>query len=179
VGAGPVTSLGNAFPEKVLDITAIDPLANVYRRTLNNIKVTSAVRTLPYHGERILERFAPESFDFAYARNALDHSYDPVLVIQNMLAVVKEQGFVLLRHYRNEGEAGGYSGLHQWNFDLWDDSLVIWNEDCAYNVSQMLCEEAQIECYLEDSRAFGGFDHSEWVVCAMRKTAGAQQVSER
>jgi SAM-dependent methyltransferase len=168
-----VTSLGNTFPGKVLDITAIDPLANLYRRTLRDRGLTFSAHTLPYRGEQLLKRFDPESFDFAYARNALDHSYDPVLVIQSMLALVKPQGFVLLRHYRNEGTTGSYSGLHQWNFDLQEGSFVVWNEGCEHNISQMFCQEAQIECHLEDSRNFGGFDHSEWVICAMKKTASA------
>jgi SAM-dependent methyltransferase len=179
VGAGPVSSLGNTFPGKTLDITAVDPLANLYRRTLRDRGITPSLQTLPCHGEKLLKRFSPGSFDIAYARNALDHSYDPLLVIQNMLVLVKPEGYVLLRHYRNEGKIGSYRGLHQWNFDLLGGSLIVWNAGCEHNISQMFCQEAQIECYVEDSRNIGGFDYSEWVVCALKKTASAQRPSSR
>ena len=32
----------------------------------------------------------------------------------------------LLRHHPNEAEFEGYSGLHQWNFDLKHGACVVW-----------------------------------------------------
>jgi len=33
--------------------------------------------------------FEPETFDLTFARNALDHSYEPIRVIRNMIGLVK------------------------------------------------------------------------------------------
>ena len=59
--------------------------------------------------------------------NSLDHSADPFTIISNMVGLVRPGGIVLLRHKRNEGESARYGGLHQWNFDVVDDSLIVWN----------------------------------------------------
>ena len=74
------------------------------------------------------------SFDIAYAVNSLDHSADPLTIVSNMVAVVREGGVVLLRHKRNEGESARYGGLHQWNFDVVDESLLVWNSAVEVNV---------------------------------------------
>ena len=47
-----------------------------------------------------------------HIRNALDHSFDPVLGIERMLHAVRPGGWVLLRHARNEGVAGKFRNGH-------------------------------------------------------------------
>lgn len=75
--------------------------------------------------ERLADAFGENSFDLVYARNCLDHGYDPMLAIQQMLKVVRVGGVVLFEHGVNEGERQGYQGLHQWNFCVSDDRFVI------------------------------------------------------
>lgn len=169
VGAGPITSLGYTYPGKVVHITSIDPLANEYKRILKKANIISPVQTVFCHGEHLLDKFKPESFDFAYACNSLDHSYDPLLIVQNMLSVVKRDRFVILRHYVNEGKNCNYDGLHQWNFEVRGNDLIIWNEAFEHNVARMLHREAHVECYYESSLTYGGFDYNDWVVCIIKK----------
>jgi SAM-dependent methyltransferase len=164
VGAGPMTTLGKTYPGKTLEISAVDPLASHYDRLLTHSGLTPPVRTLPFRGEELLDRFPEKSFDVAYARNSLDHSDDPVLVITNMVQLVRPGGLVVLRHYRTEAETEQYQGLHQWNFDIRAGELVLWSRWAEHNLSRMLRHDVELECRYE-----GGSDHAEWVVCVMTK----------
>jgi SAM-dependent methyltransferase len=150
VGAGPLTSLGKTYPGKRLQIVPVDALAEEYDRLLAAANVTPPLRTLPCHAERLVEMFDASSFHIAYASNALDHSYDPVTAIKNMLRVVRPGGFVLLAHRRNEAESKSYLGLHQWNFENRDGRFVIWNRSGAHDVTDLLEHEADVHCRDED-----------------------------
>jgi SAM-dependent methyltransferase len=149
VGAGPLTALGKVVPGKDLSITPVDPLASRYDRLLDELGIEPPVRTIAGHGERLTDMFARESFDISFAQNALDHSWDPILVIENMLQVTKKSGFVLLRHMQNEGENERYGGLHQWNFDVRAGDLIIWNRRAQHNVSRIFGPVASLEAFLE------------------------------
>jgi SAM-dependent methyltransferase len=138
VGAGPATKLGFRFPGKTLTIVPVDPLADEYERLLRDAKLDPPIRTIRVAGEALLEHFGSRRFDIAYATNSLDHSADPLTIISNMAAVVRPGGVVLLRHKRNEGESAQYEGLHQWNFDVADDSLLLWNNAVVVNVGSAL-----------------------------------------
>ncbi len=169
VGAGPVTSLGYTYPGKSIAITASDPLAKQYRRMLESAMINAPVKTAPCHGEQLLDRYAANSFDFVYACNSLDHSYDPLLVIRNMLALAKKDGYVVLRHYKNEAKTGNYDGMHQWNFDIKRNDLIIWNKECEYKLSEIIGDGFKIDCWYEDSASHGAFEWSDWVVCVIKK----------
>jgi SAM-dependent methyltransferase len=138
VGAGPVTRLGYRYPGKKLTIVPVDPLADEYDRLLRDAKLDPPIRTVRVAGEALAEHFGSRRFDIAYATNSLDHSADPLTIISNMGAVVRAGGVVLLRHKRNEGDSARYGGLHQWNFDVVDDGLVIWNNAIQVNVGAAL-----------------------------------------
>lgn len=138
VGAGPLTMLGYRYPGKTLTIVPVDPLADEYERLLRDAGLDPPIRTIRVAGEALLEHFGSRRFDIAYASNALDHSADPFTIISNMVAVVRTGGIVLLRHKRNEGESARYGGLHQWNFDVVDDSLLLWNSAVEVNVGAAL-----------------------------------------
>jgi len=164
VGAGPMTTLGKTHPGKTLAITAVDPLAAEYDRLLERADLAPPVRTLACRGEDLLERFGPESFDVAYARNSLDHGDDPVLIIRNMVQLVKPGGLIVLRHYRTEAETELYSGLHQWNFEIEEHDFLLWSRWERHNLTRLLRREVDLECWYE-----GGSDHADWAVCVMVK----------
>jgi SAM-dependent methyltransferase len=148
VGAGPVTGLGFRYPGKTLTIVAVDPLADEYERLLHEAGLDPPIRTMRVAGEALLEHFGPRRFDIAYASNSLDHSADPLTIISNMAAVVRTGGIVLLRHKRNEGENARYWGLHQWNFDVVDDSLLVWNDTVEVDVGVALAGRAQTTAWI-------------------------------
>src|SRR5438067_7218678 len=78
VGAGPVTNLGKTWEGRQVTITPVDALSDRYDDILARLKIEPPVRTTFAHAERLSDRFAADTFDFAHARNSLDHSYDPV-----------------------------------------------------------------------------------------------------
>src|SRR5215204_6913720 len=144
VGAGPLTKLGKRWEGRTVRITAVDPLAAEYRRLLDEFGITPLVQTQPGEVERLADFFPANHFDLVYMQNALDHSYDPLLGIRQMLEVVKPGCCVLLRHFVDEGESGGYGGFHQWNLRAENGRFVIWNREAHLCVNDVLNDEAKI-----------------------------------
>jgi hypothetical protein len=123
VGAGPVTLIG---PTTNVEIVAIDPLADTYNAMLHDRGITPFLRTRTAEAERLSSAGLGE-FDLVFSCNALDHCYDPILAIGEMLAVTKPSGVVFFEGYVNEAINEHEAGLHQWNFMPIDTGdLVIW-----------------------------------------------------
>jgi SAM-dependent methyltransferase len=133
VGAGPLTKLGKRWEGRTVEITAVADFG-----------ITPPVQTQPGKVERLTERFPANHFDLVNMQNALDHSYDPLLGIRQMLEVVKPGGYVLLLHYTNEAENANYEGFHQWNFCADNGHFVIWNRETRLCVNDALDDVAQI-----------------------------------
>jgi SAM-dependent methyltransferase len=146
VGAGPFTTVGKQWEGRLVEITAVDPLAEGYAEILSRLGIRPPVGTVFAHGEKLLELFSPEYFDLAHASNALDHSYDPLLAIEQMLAVVKPGCHVYLWHFANEGITAGYRGLHQWNFDARQEDMVISDGRREYSLAQRFEDVATVHC---------------------------------
>lgn len=164
-GAGPLSVLGNVHGDKRLDITAVDPLGDDYAQLLSQAAIDPPVRTQACPGEDVARRFGSAAFDIAYSRNAVDHSADPLAVLRAMVQTLAPGGFVALRHYRCEAEANGYVDLHNWNFDVEDDALLLWGPYGSYDVSAQL---AGVTCWLEDSSG-----RAPWVCAIIESPAGA------
>jgi hypothetical protein len=117
-------------------------------------------------GEDLLERFRPDTFDIAFARNALDHSADPLLVVTNMVHLVKEGRFVVLRHLQRVGGQQFYRGLHQWNFDIQEGQFLISRpRHRTVNLNRELGDAATVSCFA---------DPTGWLVCVMTKQSGGR-----
>jgi len=160
VGAGPASAVGCRFPGKELVVTAVDPLADSYDRLLAQIGLDPPVRTEPLEGERLTQRFAENSFEIAYGRNALDHAVDPVQIIEQMFGVVRPGGYVVLRHGRNEAVQEKYVQLHQWNFDERNGHFVVWRPGQETDLTELLAGRAELTCEIEPD---GG------IVCTLAK----------
>jgi SAM-dependent methyltransferase len=164
VGAGPITGIGFRYPGKELALTAIDPLADEYDRILGEHGLEPAVRTQPLRGEDLLSRFAPGSFDVAFARNSLDHAVDPLPIIHNMVSVVRPGGHVVLRHAVNEAVTEEYGQLHQWNFDEREGRCIVWRRPGRHrDVAVELRDRAEVRCTRDQVRGY------EWICCTIRK----------
>jgi len=166
VGAGPCTSLGKTYPGKQLEITPVDPLAEEYNRLWARKGIAPPVPTRACRGEELRARFGSGRFDIAYARNALDHTADPALVIRNMVGVVRCGGFVVLRHSANEAVKADYRGLHQWNFSIRGADLVIRRLRRTVNVSELLRGEVSEHCDLLRD------EQGEWIIAVFVKRSG-------
>lgn len=148
VGAGPITALGSIHADKEISITPVDPLADFFNKLLKDNNIANARAQTQYcEAECLLDKFEPESFDFVYSRNALDHSYDPMLGIKQMIEVCKKGSYIFIQGSVNEGEKNSYAGLHQWNFvpTPEGDDLIIWNKTHRYSLKEELGEKVVIE----------------------------------
>jgi SAM-dependent methyltransferase len=160
VGSGPLTAVGKSYPGKTLSVTATDPLAGAYNRFMDQEGIEPPVRPIECRGEDLLDVFQSGSFDIAYGLNAIDHTFDPVRVIANMVAVVRAGGFVVLVHHRCEALRNCYRHLHQWNFDVARGDFLIWRDKKhVHNLTWLLRHSATVEC----------FDYEGWLLCSIAK----------
>ena len=122
----------------------LNALADKYDALLEEWKITPPVRTSRCDSERLSDLFAQSSFDVAYALNTLDHSYETLQAIQQMIAVVRPGGIVLLQHYPNEAENEAYSGLHQWNFDWVNNDCLLWRPGTKLSLRKEVAGQATL-----------------------------------
>jgi SAM-dependent methyltransferase len=150
VGSGPLTSVGKTYPGKRVKVVATDALAEEYVRILQKSAVEAPVLPEPCSGEEVLDRYGPDSFDVAFIGNALDHTADPLLVLDNLLGVIRPTGRVALWHLRNEGERNRYFGIHLWNIDCRDGRFFLWNRETSHDVTARLSDRFDVECWSSD-----------------------------
>jgi SAM-dependent methyltransferase len=169
VGAGPLSSLGKKWEGRTLQLFPVDPLAAEYKAILTRLKIRPPIFTEAGHGEKLLDRFNQNYFDLAFASNSLDHSYDPLLAIRQMFAVVKPQCYVYLWHFANVGVVEGYKGMHQWNFDIKHGDMILSNgRGVLYSLATEFQNVGALEC------EFQSFRGTKVVVSKLKKLAVAE-----
>jgi SAM-dependent methyltransferase len=148
VGAGPATVIGLQGAPQDLEIVAIDPLADTYNDLLAKQGLVPAIRTRRGEGERLSE-LDLGTFDLVYSRNALDHAYEPLKVIREMLSAAKTTGAVFFEGAVNEGCTQSYVGLHQWNFMPTEDGdLIVWQKNNnAHSLRARLGDNFQVRAH--------------------------------
>lgn len=152
VGAGPLTYLGKQSPRCRIAITAVDPLAATYDELLASHGIAPLVRTQIGDAERLVEQFGSNRFDLVHARNSIDHSYNPLLAIEQMVEVVRPGGIVFMHHSIYEAKKQRYSGFHQWNLSASGaEELIVSNLTQRTNVSQHLASVATVTTQIFDS----------------------------
>lgn len=171
VGSGPLTVLGKRWNGHRIEITAVDPLADRYAELFERVGLEPLVRPVAGEAERVSESFPPDSFDLAYAQNCLDHGYDPLRSIEQMLELVRPGGCVLLEHAIDEGEYMNYDGPHQWNFRAEDGRFAIWRPGLWVDAHEALEERATIE--IEE------LPELRWIRVALRKREDGSSGRER
>ena len=147
VGSGPLTKLGKMHPSKRLEITATDLLATDYDRLLAELGLVPPVRTIHADAEQLVAQFGRNAFDIVHAQNCIDHTADPARAIEEMVAVARPGGYVVLFHAENEGQREQYNQLHQWNFTCEAAAFVIRDRaGRTLNMTQRLAPLCDVEC---------------------------------
>jgi len=134
VGSGPVSGIGALAPGKLINLYLTDALAREYNKMLNRLGISAAVRPLPVDAEKLTTVFPEDYFDLVVCFNALDHTYDPIGAICEMVAVCKPGCWIFLGHHNNVAVIEDYHGLHQWNLDCCGGRFVVWNREGHHDV---------------------------------------------
>ena len=146
VGSGP-TSIW--IPDTDKFIIACDPLAEYYKSMMDIFNRKTIVEPLFCFSERLYEKFQHNTFDIVTMRNALDHSFFPMITIYNLIYVCKIGGKVILRHSKNEALRENYTGFHQFNVDIIDNRAILWNENTNIDVEELIYKIANVSSYKE------------------------------
>ena len=146
VGSGPATNVGKTMPGIEVLLRACDPLAHQYGQLWEEFGAFPPVRTEFAVVEELSSFFEPSSFDIAHCRNALDHSFDPLRGIVEMLKVVRVGGWVVLRHHPNEAERESYAGFHQYNFEIRKGRFVIWSREETLDPANLMPIATEFRC---------------------------------
>lgn len=138
VGSGPATNLGYRLPDRPVEMTCIDVMAEPFAELLRKHNLKPPVTPVFGTAEGVAEQFPAGHFDIVMSRNALDHVRDPFTALKAMLTVTKPDGCVIVWGHVNEGENEHYHGYHQWNFCWEDDDFVIWRPGHRQSVRDLL-----------------------------------------
>jgi ubiquinone/menaquinone biosynthesis C-methylase UbiE len=165
VGAGPLTYLGKRINGTTIDLISVDIVANVFNKLLEKHKIEPIIRTQKCSAETLTKMFASNSFDLVFARNCIDHSYNPEKAILQMLEVVKKDCYVLMEHRLNEGITEKYSGLHQWNFFYNEKGdFIIGSRTDQVNITEKYKNNCEIKCEMASEGNDG-----DWLITRIRK----------
>jgi SAM-dependent methyltransferase len=145
VGSGPVSILGTLIPGKHVNLFMVDSLADEYSQILDELNVRDAIRAIKVDGENLTTVFPRAFFDLVVCANALDHCYDPLVVIREMVAVCRPGGYVHLSHLDNEAEHERYTGLHQWNLTVDEGRFILWSREKRIDIWSEIAEIANIK----------------------------------
>jgi hypothetical protein len=144
VGSGPFSTCGLRTSKTQLDFQAADPLAHIYKALKIKNKIFTGVTPEFALVERLVEKYGVNEFDLVHISNALDHSYNPLIGIIQMLSVCKIGGKVILNHAQNEAQRESYTGFHQWNICVENSEFIVWRQNIKYNISKILEKYADV-----------------------------------
>lgn len=149
VGSGPFSRCGNKTNKIDLSFTAIDPLAEVYSALKHDNDLENGIEVETGFVELLDKKFMQNTFDMVHMSNSLDHCFDAVFGVFQLLYICKIGGKVILRHAENEAERSGYSGLHQWNLSTQniEQSFVIWRKNKRYDICKIFKDYADVKVY--------------------------------
>ena len=159
VGSGPFSRCGGYSKDHVLNMTYVDPLGNVYENLKSIYKVSNGVFVKRGFVELLDKIFGKNSFDVVHMSNALDHCFDPIFGLMQLISVCKIGGKVILRHNENEALNEQYSGLHQWNIAINNDKFMIWNEIKTIDVNEILSDFVDFKLSKNEVEDFGGWNY--------------------
>lgn len=144
-------AMGNVFDGRNdVKVEYVDPLAPFYNDILESCHIDRPRITFGMI-EALAGFYASGSVDLIHVRNALDHCANPMQGIMQSLICLRIGGVLYLNHFRNEAVNEGYRGFHQWNIDIRDGRLTIWNEDATTDVAKELQGYATVETHISDA----------------------------
>ena len=130
LGPGPLSSLAWGVDQGLLDVTAVDVLADEFGALLDRFGIDYPIRPVRGAGETLAEQFEAGSFHVVFVRNALDHTDDAPRSFANLVRMARPGGgILLLQHHLNEGDHREWSASHKWNLDIGAKGLSVTGRD--------------------------------------------------
>ena len=145
VGSGPIPFLGRKSTKNI-KLTAVDYLAENYYKLYEKYNIYPPTIPIPLDASELSLHSENNLFDIVYARNSIDHTFDPIKCIQEMVKVSNK--YIILEHKLNEGIVENYQGLHQWNFFIKDSKFYISNKKGEEFCVNDFLPNSKIECQL-------------------------------
>lgn len=147
IGSGPFSRCGHVTENYNLLVETVDPLAEVYNDLKKKNDLENGITIKTGFVELLDKYFDADSYDIVHMSNSLDHSFNAVFGIYQLLNLCKVGGKVILRHAENEAERSEYGGLHQWNLSLHnqENSFIIWRKNERYDIKKILDGYAKVE----------------------------------
>jgi SAM-dependent methyltransferase len=144
VGSGPLSQLAYGAYRKSIDLTAIDPLINLYGELLRDRREPARYERLAIPAEEIAERCGRSAFDIVWTRNAIDHARQPSEAFRSMVDALAPGGYLLLSLFSREGTAEGFHGLHQHDLFLNDENQLMVQSLIEGQLTQPVCASSEL-----------------------------------
>jgi len=125
IGSGPLSTLAHGVEAGLLDLTAVDVLAEAYGELLERTgNGDFPVRPVAGAAETLLDVVPEDECHIAFARNALDHTDDIARSFDSLVRTLLPGGALVLEHHLREGTRQQWSDSHHWDLDVDGGALV-------------------------------------------------------
>lgn len=128
IGSGPNSNLSYWIDKKLINVTAIDPLADIYKKMMKKLNYTYPIVPIKLKGEELLNNFRKESFHIVFAQNSLDHAEDPFKCFKNGYHLLKKGGFFFVCSNIKEGSRKSWTGMHKYDIYVENNELLLKNQ---------------------------------------------------
>lgn len=154
IGSGPNSNLSYWVDKKLLEVIAIDPLADVYKKIMKQLNYTYPITPIKQKGEDLLDIFKEETFHVVFAQNSLDHTEDPLKCFRNGYSVLKKGGLLFVCSNIKEGTRTSWAGMHKFDIYVDDSELILANkkgETFKFIDDKMLLDLIFYETYFKNN----------------------------
>ena len=164
VGSGPFSRCGKITEKVDMNFTAADPLAEAYNDMKKIKQIDNGIVIDTAFVELLDKKYGKNVFDMVHMSNSLDHCFDALCGIYQLIYICKIGGKIILRHAENEAERSEYEGFHQWNLSVHNEekSFIIWRGKRRINISEELGE--YVDIYIYPDQKEGGWQYNKVVM---------------
>ncbi|MFW9898237.1 MAG: class I SAM-dependent methyltransferase [Candidatus Thorarchaeota archaeon] len=128
IGSGPNSNLSYWVDKKLINVIAIDPLADIYKKMMKKLNYTYPIVPIKLKGEELLKVFKKESFHIIFAQNSLDHAENPLKCFKNGYKLLKKGGFFFVCSNIKEGSRKSWTGMHKFDIYVENNELFLENQ---------------------------------------------------
>ena len=135
VGCGPTSQFytEQLKDDQQLQIISVDPLAEVYKEIHRKYKTGYNIECVKGYAETLNEIFPEKNFHLIYTQNAIDHSQNPINFFRQCYNLIIDGGYFILHGFIKEGTAAKWLGLHKWDIEVNENTLLLTDKHKNYN----------------------------------------------